>query len=154
MKLLKAKIDYRGKNYDPVSLFLCPLCKQKVKRLHYSGLKQKSCGCVKKGRIPRHGGARTRLYSLYYSIKRRCSDRPRTKYEKKHYTDKKIKICKEWQDFSKFQKWAYDNGYNEKKKIFIRRYDYNKGFDPGNCYFSLKSARKQIGGAHESKNKR
>lgn len=49
-----------------------------------------------------------------------------------YYTDKDIKVCKEWlDDRTLFFKWALSNGYSN--KLSIDRIDNNKGYSPSNC---------------------
>lgn len=39
-----------------------------------------------------------------------------------------------WQDFLKFYKWCFDNGYSEGE--YVARYDPKKKYSPQNCYIS------------------
>ena len=49
-----------------------------------------------------------------------------------HY--KGVTICDSWLFYSNFEKWAYDNGYQE--HLLLGRKDTLKGFCPENCYWA------------------
>lgn len=93
----------------------------------------KSCGCMqyksRKGNI-KHGKRYTKLYDVYYTMRRRCSD-PKVE----HYADyggRGIKVCSEWEkDFMAFYNWAMENGYHE--GLSIDRIDNNGNYEPNNC---------------------
>jgi hypothetical protein len=90
--------------------------------------KQKSCGCLNK---PKENARRKqKLYHLFYSMKERCYNTKNPKYHL--YGRKGIKICDEWlNDYSMFEQWAYENGYND--GLSIDRIDSNKDYCPENC---------------------
>lgn len=67
-----------------------------------------------------------RLYQIWVNMRRRCREKNR-----KHYFQKGIKVCKEWNDFNIFSKWAYSNGY--KDTLTIDRIDFNGNYEPSNC---------------------
>lgn len=78
----------------------------------------------------KHGGKGTKLYEVWYSMRRRCNCQKSSNY--KHYGGRGITVCEEWNtDFATFQKWALDNGYVE--GLSIDRIDNNCGYDPSNC---------------------
>lgn len=78
----------------------------------------------------KHGGKGTKLYEVWYSMRRRCNCPKSSNY--KHYGGRGIKVCEEWNtDFSIFQKWAFDNGYVE--GLSIDRIDNNGNYEPLNC---------------------
>jgi hypothetical protein len=92
-----------------------------------------SCGCVAKElakkRFTTHGEAKTRLYRIFKAMRTRCTNKKIP--NAKNYSGKNIKICEEWNDFEKFKKWAFQNGYND--NLSIDRIDNNKGYNPENC---------------------
>lgn len=93
---------------------------------------QKSCGCIKKGKISylKHGLRYTRLYEIWSGIKKRCYNKKCIGYN--NYGGRGIKMCDEWLDSpSAFYKWAINNGYEE--NLTIERKDYNKDYSPENC---------------------
>ncbi len=77
----------------------------------------------------KHGGAHTRLYNIWKSMRQRCINPKNSRYSV--YGAKGIKVCKEWDDFKKFRDWAIKNGYE--KKLTIDRIDNSKGYSPKNC---------------------
>ena len=93
-----------------------------------------SCGCLH-GAKPIHGGSHTRLYRVWAHMKQRCYNSNSNAYI--HYGGRGIKICDEWKDdFSSFQKWALENGYDEKAewhKCTIDRIDVDGDYEPTNC---------------------
>ena len=68
-------------------------------------------------------------------MKQRCYNSNSNAYI--HYGGRGIKICDEWKDdFSSFQKWALENGYDEKAewhKCTIDRIDVDGDYEPTNC---------------------
>jgi hypothetical protein len=47
------------------------------------------------------------------------------------YGGRGIKVCKEWDDYTAFKKWANKNGYI--KGLSIDRKNVNLGYNPDNC---------------------
>ena len=94
----------------------------------------RSCGCLRveisRSRMTTHGATYSRLYNIWTSMKQRCETSKQKKFVR-DYQNRGIKICKEWHDFSVFQKWALENGYKE--NLSIDRIDNNKGYFPENC---------------------
>jgi hypothetical protein len=94
----------------------------------------KSCGC-KKSELCRvvnikHGMAdKTRLYGVWKSMRQRCQNPKAEKYP--YYGGRGINVCKEWDDFSEFQKWALKNGYAE--GLSIDRINQDGNYEPNNC---------------------
>lgn len=110
--------------------------------VYYYGLKKgytKSCGCLAKElflkRATTHGQCKSRLYIIWYSMKRRCSSPKAHNY--KYYGGRGISVCKEWERFEPFQEWALSSGYNE--KMTIDRLDSYKNYCPENCQWLTKS---------------
>lgn len=94
----------------------------------------KSCGCLKdekaSQRRHKHGGSTSKLYWVWDCMKQRCNNPNQRAY--KWYGAKGIKVCEEWlNDFTAFQKWAYNNGYKE--GLSIDRIDPTKDYSPDNC---------------------
>ncbi|MGW2332116.1 hypothetical protein ACWC5C_41060 [Streptomyces sp. NPDC001700] len=93
----------------------------------------RSCGCLARettmARATTHGGHKTRLYSIWGSMKYRCKN---TTHRNAHrYSLKGVTVCDEWQGFAAFRDWALVNGYMDGKEI--DRIDNNLGYNPDNC---------------------
>ena len=98
-----------------------------------------SCGChrreVSANLNLKHGCARssaeqTRLYRIWSQMKRRC-DLP-TVEAYPDYGGRGISVCPEWSDdFTAFEQWAVNNGYEEHLTIDRKNNDGN--YEPGNC---------------------
>lgn len=76
-----------------------------------------------------HGCTGTRLHNIWLSMRERCNRVKHPWYQA--YGGRGIKICEEWDDFSKFRKWAMANGYSN--ELTIDRIDCNGNYEPNNC---------------------
>lgn len=76
-----------------------------------------------------HGCSGTRLYRIWKTMRQRCNNPNNKKY--KNYGNRGIAICEEWNDFSKFHKWAISNGYSD--NLSIDRIDVYGNYEPSNC---------------------
>jgi len=93
-----------------------------------------SCGCLKteatKKRLTKHGKSNTRLFRIWYDMKRRCYSYQRKYFN--HYGGRGITVCDEWKNnFLSFYKWSMENGY--KDNLSIDRIDNNGNYEPSNC---------------------
>lgn len=70
-----------------------------------------------------------RLYWVWTGMRCRCNNKHARSY--KNYGAKGIEVCKEWNDFDTFKKWAIENGYRD--DLTIERIDVSKGYCPDNC---------------------
>ena len=87
-----------------------------------------SCGCTRGGK-PTHGHCGERIYTNWKQMKKRCSN-PNDKYFK-DYGGRGINVCKEWDDFDQFYKWAMEHGYSD--ELTIDRIDNDGDYCPDNC---------------------
>lgn len=99
----------------------------------------KSCGCLKRDRTiemghanAKHGeshGHRTRLYTIWCGMRQRCNNPHH--HAASLYGGKGVRVCEEWQDYSKFKEWAEANGYAD--NLCIDRINSNGNYEPQNC---------------------
>lgn len=93
----------------------------------------KSCGCLQKekasNRLKTHGKTKTRLFKIWYEMKRRCFDPKRKSY--KNYGGRGITVCNSWLKFEPFEEWAIQNGY--KNNLTIDRVNNDDIYKPSNC---------------------
>lgn len=121
-------------------------CGNKVEKIRARSLlsgNTKSCGCLNNElrleRNLKHNDAnrnnKSRLYKIWVDVRRRCNN-PNRK-DASNYFKKGIRMCEEWNDFSKFKEWALENGYDD--NLTIERKNNNKGYNPDNCCWIEKS---------------
>lgn len=99
----------------------------------------KSCGCLKVQqtilRNTVHGKRKSRLYTTWQNMKKRCSNPNVHNYHR--YGGRGITVCDEWRDdFQAFYEWAMANGYEENApygQCTIDRIDNDNGYSPDNC---------------------
>ena len=98
-----------------------------------------SCGCYQRDRTSEaskiHGKAhKSRLYNVWVGMRQRCNDENHKSY--KNYGGRGISVCKEWDDFTAFESWALENGYDEDApygQCTLDRIDVNGNYCPENC---------------------
>lgn len=147
--LVTAKDEDRKNGHDIYWLCKCDCGNEKsVTTGHLRSGTVKSCGCLHRQvslehlaeaskRALKHGEAGTKLYSVWNSMRQRCTNPKSRVY--RWYGGKGVKICDEWKDFGKFAAWAYANGYKDledvqyKERLSIDRIDSDGDYCPENC---------------------
>lgn len=77
----------------------------------------------------RHGFARSKIYRIWCTMRRRCFDPNNWAY--KYYGGRGIKVCNEWLDPTTFIFWSFCNGYKE--GLHLDRINTNGNYEPSNC---------------------
>lgn len=138
-RLTAIKFDHRN-NTKYYWLFRCDCGKEKV--LSTSNIiwgDVKSCGCLLRQQQEEwhtHGMSKTRFWSLWKSMKRRCLSKNINTY--KYYGARGIKVCDRWEKFENFRDDMYQS-YLEHVKDFgesettLDRRDNNEGYNKENC---------------------
>lgn len=121
--------ERRNKNYYWMCECECGTIKS-VNGCHLPRGASKSCGCLNKEIITKHGLDGNKLYHVLNSMKNRCNNPNNNSYA--NYGGRGIKVCEEWSNNPvEFVKWANDSGYEE--GLTIERINVNDGYYPGNC---------------------
>ena len=76
-----------------------------------------------------HNQTGTSLHMCWKNMKQRCYNPKSERY--RHYGEKGITVCPEWQQFEGFMEWAISSGYQD--GLTIDRIDTNMGYSPSNC---------------------
>lgn len=93
----------------------------------------RSCGCWHDDRARmlnfKHGDFGTPLYSKWVYMKARC--RGYNARSRRDYVERGITMCKVWQSWPAFKKWALSSGYRD--GLTLDRINNDKGYSPSNC---------------------
>jgi len=121
--------------------WLC-ICKcgnfTKVRGADLANGKTKSCGCLRKMQLLKHGhgSMKNRLYRIWLDMKDRCLNSNTPYY--KYYGGKGVKIYEKWKnDFTIFRYWAINSGYQE--DLTIDRIENDGDYFPNNCQWITKA---------------
>lgn len=132
----RGRLELVTKLAGGLGLYNCDCGKQLTAyRNNVNAGRTKSCGCFQKERKPlnnrQHGFYGTRIYEVWGSMLKRCSN-PKTK-SWKNYGGRGIKVCEVWKDAGAFCSWALNNGW--KPGLQIDRIDNDGNYEPSNCRF-------------------
>ena len=91
-----------------------------------------------------NGLSHERLYSVYNGMIQRCYNDKHPHYDL--WGGRGIRVCDAWKNnYQEFRKWAYDNGYDEKKdrkEQSLDRINNDGNYEPSNCrWASMKEQR-------------
>lgn len=93
----------------------------------------KSCGCLQKEKVTKHGGwvgsKESPEYRSWLSMKSRCLNKKSPDYLR--YGERGIKICKEWK-FS-FKNFIQDMGKRPSLEYSLDRIDNSGNYEKSNC---------------------
>lgn len=70
-----------------------------------------------------------RLYGIWNNMHDRCENPKNNAF--KHYGERGITVCEEWNYYSKFCAWAWNNGYSD--DLSLDRIDVNGNYESRNC---------------------
>lgn len=92
----------------------------------------KSCGCLQKQIVTRHGMYKSKIYTVYANMLSRCYNSKNKRY--KHYGGRGIKVCDKWleSDGQGFLNFLHDMG-EPPNQMSIDRINNNGNYEPANC---------------------
>ena len=95
----------------------------------------KSCGCLSKERLTRHGGYYFPEYQIWAGMKSRCYNPKNRSF--KDYGGRGIKVCERW--LNSFEKFYADMGNRPTPKHTLDRKNVNGDYKPSNCRWVTQS---------------
>ena len=90
----------------------------------------RSCGCLQKEVVTKHGMHKSKTYGTWTSMKDRCTNSSKKAF--KYYGGRGISYCKEWEDFKNF---LSDMG-EKPDGTSLDRINNNLGYSRDNCRWS------------------
>ena len=88
----------------------------------------KSCGCLQKDKVTKHGLSGHLTYGVWEAMLQRCNNPALKQY--KDYGGRGIKVCERWLNFDNFAK---DMLPSWKEGLEIDRIDNDGDYKPSNC---------------------
>lgn len=89
----------------------------------------KSCGCLNKEAITKHGMGKSTEYTSWAKMKGRCLNQNNSRY--KNYGGRGIIVCESWID--SFDNFLSDMGSKPTPEHSIDRINNDGDYEPGNC---------------------
>lgn len=132
-----------SENRNGLTMWLCRCdCgnEKYVRSTHLLNGASKSCGCSQYDHLrnrernyPQDIRIK-RLQTIWHCMFMRCYDTSNSGY--KNYGGRGIKICKEWNNYESFARWALSHGYTD--ELTIDRINNNGNYEPSNCRWITK----------------
>ena len=112
-----------------MGIYECPKCGKHFRTVvsMVENRHTKGCGCLKYT----HGLSKTKLYAVWYAMKRRCNDPTCKDYH--NYGGIGVGVCDEWMSLYTFYDWGMNHGW--KIGLDISRLDGLGNYEPNNCIF-------------------
>lgn len=134
-RLSLIRYSHTNKHSKKVYLFKCVCGNEKLALL--SEVKSghvKSCGCLVKDTVTKHGMANTREYQTWADMKGRCFNTNHNQY--KDWGGRGITVCERWKDsFINF----YNDMGNKPHKMSLERINNDGNYEPSNCKWATQS---------------
>ena len=117
---------------------LCYLCRcscgtEKIIRAdNLKSAKTRSCGCIRKQELTKHGLSRSTEYNSWHGMKERCYRATHPHY--KNYGARGITVCNRWLD--SIEAFIQDMGPKPSPIHSLDRIKVNGNYEPGNCRWS------------------